>query len=96
VPEQVHKKWDGRAMIGVLVGFDTEAKGYRILDPKTNTLWVSSSLCITESVRGTLPSDNSPKPEGEVNIDNIEIAVNSFISEQSSMLPQKDATHFGA
>jgi hypothetical protein len=35
IPKQVRRKWDDRATVGVLVGFDTAAKGYGILSPKT-------------------------------------------------------------
>jgi hypothetical protein len=96
VPKQVHKKWDDKAMVGVLVGFDTAAKGYRILDPEINKVWVSRSVHIIESVEGTLPSDNSPEPEVEVKTENNEINVNSLISEQSSMPPEDDTTHLEA
>jgi hypothetical protein len=35
IPKQVRRKWDDRATVGVLVGFDAAAKDYRILSPKT-------------------------------------------------------------
>jgi hypothetical protein len=46
VPKQVLKKWDDKAMVGVLVGFHTAAKGYQNLDPETNKVWVSCSVRI--------------------------------------------------
>jgi hypothetical protein len=93
VPKQVHKKWDDKAMIAVLVGFDTAAKVYQILDPETNKVWVSHSVRFIENVKGTLPSDNNPEPEAEMRTENNDIDVNSLIPEQSSTPPEEDTAH---
>jgi hypothetical protein len=43
----------------------TAAKGYRILNPKSNKVWVSRSVRIIEDVKRTPPSDNSPEPKSK-------------------------------
>jgi len=48
VPKQKRKKWDNKAEEGVLVGYDGNTKDYRILNPKTNRIWISHSVRIIE------------------------------------------------
>lgn len=50
VPKQKRKKWDDKAEEGVLVGYDGNTKGYRILDPNTNRVWISRLVRIIESL----------------------------------------------
>ncbi|KYN00239.1 Copia protein, partial [Cyphomyrmex costatus] len=49
IPKQRRKKWDDKAEEGVLVGYDGNSKGYRILDPSTNKIWISRSVRIVEN-----------------------------------------------
>ena len=49
IPKQKRKKWDDKAKEGILVGYDGDVKGYRILNPETNKIWVSRSVRIIES-----------------------------------------------
>uniref|UniRef100_A0A5S6Q1M4 Integrase catalytic domain-containing protein n=1 Tax=Trichuris muris TaxID=70415 RepID=A0A5S6Q1M4_TRIMR len=48
VPQQKRRKWDDRAMQGILVGYDNATKGYRLLYPVTNRIWISRSVRIIE------------------------------------------------
>lgn len=48
IPKQKRRKWDDKAEEGVLVGYDGNTKGYRILDPNTNRIWISRSVRIIE------------------------------------------------
>lgn len=69
VPHELRKKWDDCAVIGILVGYSTTTKGYRILDPKTNKVTVSRSVRIVESEPGLFPVQHNQKiqlPEGDV------------------------------
>ncbi|KFD60147.1 LOW QUALITY PROTEIN: hypothetical protein M514_27675 [Trichuris suis] len=65
VPKQRRRKWDDKAVEGVLIGYDDATKGYRILDPKTNRTWVSCSVKIVEKA-GVEKCIAAPEPEGEV------------------------------
>lgn len=62
VPKQKRRKWDDKAEEGVLVGYDGNTKGYRILNPNTDRVWISRSVRIIEnetshsSTNWTLPS----------------------------------------
>lgn len=49
IPKQRRRKWDDKAEEGVLVGYDGNTKGYRILDPKTNKIWISRTVQIIET-----------------------------------------------
>jgi hypothetical protein len=93
IPKQVHRKWDDTATVGVLVGFDTAAKGYRILNPKTNKVWVSHSVRIIEDVKRTPPSDNSHEPEAEVKTENHEVDLSPLISLRCRLPSEEDVTH---
>jgi len=48
VPKQRRRKWDDKAEEGVLVGYDGNTKGYRILNPNTNRVWISRSVKVLE------------------------------------------------
>jgi len=48
IPKQKRRKWDDKAEEGVLVGYDGNAKGYRILNPRTSRIWISRSIRIIE------------------------------------------------
>jgi len=48
VPKQRRRKWDDKAEEDVLVGYDENTKGYRILDPNTNRVWINRSVRIIE------------------------------------------------
>ncbi|KFD60150.1 hypothetical protein M514_27678 [Trichuris suis] len=65
VPKQRRRKWDDKAVEGVLIGYDDATKGYRILDPKTNRTWVSCSVKIVEKA-GVEKCIAAPEPEGEL------------------------------
>ncbi|KYN16082.1 Copia protein [Trachymyrmex cornetzi] len=41
ISKQRRRKWDDKAEEGVLVGYDGNTKGYRILDLKTSRIWIS-------------------------------------------------------
>ncbi|KYQ53232.1 Copia protein [Trachymyrmex zeteki] len=46
IPKQRRRKWDDKAEEGVLVRYDGNTKGYRILDPSTNRIWINRSVRI--------------------------------------------------
>lgn len=48
VPRQKRRKWHDKAEEGVLVGYDGNTKGYRILNLKTNRVWIARSVRIIE------------------------------------------------
>lgn len=49
IPKQKRRKWDDKAEERVLVGYAGNAKGYRILNPRTNKIWISRTVRIVES-----------------------------------------------
>lgn len=65
IPKQKRKKWDDKAEEGVLVGYDGDTKGYRILNPKTARIWISRSVRIIEDEN--FIEENKAK-EGDSNI----------------------------
>ncbi|KAG8503695.1 hypothetical protein CXB51_001703 [Gossypium anomalum] len=48
VPAVKRSKLDKRAQVGILVGYSSEKKGYRILDPSTNKVFVSRDVVFNE------------------------------------------------
>lgn len=50
VPDAKRTKWDDKAKEGVLIGYDTNTKGYRILNPNTGMVWIAQSVRIIEPV----------------------------------------------
>ncbi|KAF7810363.1 Retrovirus-related Pol polyprotein from transposon TNT 1-94 [Senna tora] len=48
IPEAKRDKLDQRANIGVLVGYNAASKGYRILNPLTEKIYVSRSVKVNE------------------------------------------------
>uniref|UniRef100_A0A5S6Q1Z4 Integrase catalytic domain-containing protein n=1 Tax=Trichuris muris TaxID=70415 RepID=A0A5S6Q1Z4_TRIMR len=65
VPKQRRRKWDDKAVEGVLIGYDDATKGYRILDPKTDGIWISRSVRIVKKAE---PKEcaTALEPEGEL------------------------------
>ncbi|KAG8499389.1 hypothetical protein CXB51_005989 [Gossypium anomalum] len=48
VPAVKRSKLDRRAQVGILVGYSSEKKGYRILDPSTNKVFTSRDVVFNE------------------------------------------------
>ncbi|KRZ71003.1 Retrovirus-related Pol polyprotein from transposon TNT 1-94 [Trichinella papuae] len=48
IPKQKRRKWDNKAREGVIVGYGSTTKGYRLLNPTTNEIWISRSVKIIE------------------------------------------------
>ncbi|KAG8485239.1 hypothetical protein CXB51_021138 [Gossypium anomalum] len=48
VPAVKRSKLDKRAQVGILVGYSSEKKGYRILDPSTNKVFASRDVVFNE------------------------------------------------
>ncbi|KRY11615.1 Retrovirus-related Pol polyprotein from transposon TNT 1-94 [Trichinella patagoniensis] len=48
IPKQKRRKWDNKAREGVIVGYGGSTKGYRLLNPRTNEIWISRSVKIIE------------------------------------------------
>ncbi|KRX50952.1 Retrovirus-related Pol polyprotein from transposon TNT 1-94 [Trichinella murrelli] len=48
IPKQKRRKWDNKAREGVIVGYGGSKKGYRLLNPRTNEIWISHSVKIIE------------------------------------------------
>ncbi|KFD46398.1 hypothetical protein M513_12733 [Trichuris suis] len=65
LPKQRRRKWDDKAVEGVLIRYDDATKGYWILDPKTNRTWVSCCVKIVEKA-GLEKCIAAPEPEGEL------------------------------
>ncbi|KRX47242.1 Retrovirus-related Pol polyprotein from transposon TNT 1-94, partial [Trichinella sp. T9] len=48
IPKQKRRKWGNKAREGVIVGYSGSKKGYRLLNPRTNEIWISHSVKIIE------------------------------------------------
>ncbi|XP_003381516.1 putative copia protein [Trichinella spiralis] len=48
IPKQKRRKWVNKAREGVIVGYGGITKGYRLLSPTTNEIWISRSGKIIE------------------------------------------------
>ncbi|KAL1234498.1 Retrovirus-related Pol polyprotein from transposon RE2 [Trichinella spiralis] len=48
IPKQKRRKWVNKAREGVIVGYGGITKGYRLLSPTTNEIWISHSGKIIE------------------------------------------------
>lgn len=63
IPKQRRRKLDNKAEEGILIGYDANTKGYRILNPSTNRVWISRSVKIIEHEDNQVPETCSEKQE---------------------------------
>lgn len=50
IPKQKRKKWDKKSVKLIFVGYDSERKGYRCMDPNSKKLFVSRDVIFLEKV----------------------------------------------
>lgn len=46
IPKQKRKKWDAKSKPLVFVGYASDSKGYRLIDPETRSLVISRDIII--------------------------------------------------
>lgn len=79
IPKQLRRKWDDKAVVGVLVGFDNVTKGYRILNSTTNKTWVSRSVRIIEKPNQNSFNSQLMKDKESEGVTKTEINVNEIL-----------------
>ncbi|KRY42280.1 Copia protein [Trichinella spiralis] len=64
IPKQKRRKWVNKAREGVIVGYGGITKGYRLLSPTTNEIWISRSGKIIEDY--SYMKNESAVPKGAI------------------------------
>lgn len=59
IPKQRRKKWDRKSFKNIFVGYDSECKGYRCIDPDSKKLTISRDVIFLEKVIDTCENDSN-------------------------------------
>ena len=71
IPGEKRSKLQNRAIEGVFVGYADNTKGYRIIDPKTDKVTISSSVTFIEDPRNEVTEPAMPRAEEPNNAEQV-------------------------